>query len=76
MPLPHLNTCLIAVGVRQTNTVGSAGIIQLYQGRNLVDSMHLPDIASAVKFGRLGQEENILVIITRGKLITLPFNNF
>ncbi|GLV44515.1 Bardet-Biedl syndrome 1 [Carabus blaptoides fortunei] len=64
VPLPHLNTCLVAVGL------GGGAPLQLYQGRQLVDTIHLPESASAVIFGQLGQEENVLVIVTQaGSLV-------
>lgn len=59
MELPHLSTCLIAVALRE-------GPLQLYQGKKLVDVIPTGDTISAVRFGHLGQEENVLVIITRG----------
>lgn len=65
VPLPHLNTCLVAVGF-----AGGAPL-QLYQGRQLVDTIHLPESASAVKFGQLGQEEHVLVIVTQGTYILM-----
>ncbi|KAK9881636.1 hypothetical protein WA026_017158 [Henosepilachna vigintioctopunctata] len=60
--LKHLNAYLIAVGLK-------GGLIQLYQGRRLVDFISVPDTASCITFGQMGQEEHVMVIITFGGAI-------
>ncbi|XP_066144542.1 Bardet-Biedl syndrome 1 protein homolog [Euwallacea fornicatus] len=59
VPLDHLSTCLIAVGLR-------SGSIQLYQGRHPIDFTSVADAPSVIVFGQLGQEENVMVVITIG----------
>lgn len=60
--LPHLSTTLVGVGLRE-------GPFQLYQGKRLVDFIPTGDTVSAARFGHLGQEENVLVIVTQSKII-------
>lgn len=57
IPLKHLSTHLIAVGLK-------GGSLQLFQGRQTVDYVSVPDAACAACFGQLGQEEHVLVVIT------------
>lgn len=57
--LKHLNTNLIAVGLK-------GGAIHLYQGRHAVDFINAPDTPSTIIFGQMGQEEHVMVIITLG----------
>lgn len=59
VPLNHLSICLVAVGLK-------SGLIQLYQGRHVVDFTSVADTPSAIEFGQLGQEENVMLIITIG----------
>lgn len=40
------------------------GSVQLYQGRQAVDYVAVPDTACALAFGQLGQEEHVLIVIT------------
>lgn len=48
---------MVAVGLK-------GGSLQLFQGRQTVDYVSVPDTACAVCFGQLGQEEHVLIIIT------------
>ncbi|XP_044260139.1 Bardet-Biedl syndrome 1 protein homolog [Tribolium madens] len=57
VPLKHLSTHLIAVGLK-------GGSVHLYHGRQPVDYTNSPDSPSALVFGQLGQEEHVMVIIT------------
>ncbi|KAF5272140.1 hypothetical protein FQA39_LY01222 [Lamprigera yunnana] len=59
VPLLHLSVSLIAVGMH-------GGVIHLYHTRHPVDYISTPDTPSAITFGRLGQEEHVMVIITTG----------
>ncbi|XP_060528580.1 Bardet-Biedl syndrome 1 protein homolog [Cylas formicarius] len=53
----HLNTQLLAVGVK-------SGPIHVYSSRHVVDYVSVPDTPSVLAFGHLGQEENVMTIIT------------
>ncbi|XP_068898520.1 Bardet-Biedl syndrome 1 protein [Tenebrio molitor] len=57
VPLKHLSTHLIAVGLK-------GGSVHLYHGRQVVDYTNSPDTPSALVFGQMGQEEHVMVIIT------------
>ncbi|RZC38478.1 BBS1 and/or ACBP domain containing protein [Asbolus verrucosus] len=57
VPLKHLSTYLIAVGLK-------GGSVHLYHGRQAVDYTNSPDTPSALVFGQLGQEEHVMIIIT------------
>ncbi|CAG9759499.1 unnamed protein product [Ceutorhynchus assimilis] len=59
VPLDHISTCLVAVGHK-------SGSIQLYQGRQPIDFTSVADTPSVIAFGQLGQEENVMVVITVG----------
>lgn len=59
VPLKHLSTYLIAVGLK-------GGFVHLYHGRQPVDYISAPDTPSTIVFGQLGQEEHVLIIITIG----------
>ena len=41
------------------------GLVQLYSQRNLVDQFNVNDSVMGMYFGRLGLEENVLVLILR-----------
>ncbi|XP_050310813.1 Bardet-Biedl syndrome 1 protein homolog [Anthonomus grandis grandis] len=60
--LQHLSAHFVAVGLLN-------GSIQLYHGRNVVDNISVSDAASVIAFGQLGQEENVMVVITMGGAI-------
>lgn len=55
--LAHLGITLVCVALR-------GGLVQLYSQKNLVDQFTAPDTISAMTFGRLGQEEHVLVLVT------------
>ncbi|GLH14205.1 Bardet-Biedl syndrome 1 protein [Gryllus bimaculatus] len=59
VPLHHLSLTLLAVAM-------TGGTVQLYEGRQLVDVVTVPDTVSALRFGHFGQEENTLILITVG----------
>ncbi|KAL1490258.1 hypothetical protein ABEB36_012984 [Hypothenemus hampei] len=61
--LEHLSTSLVAIGLKN-------GSIQFYQGRQAVDYLSIADSPSVIVFGQLGQEENVLVVITAGGSIS------
>lgn len=61
IPLKHLSTSLVAVGMKD-------GAVQIYKGRHLVDHFSAADTPSVIIFGRMGQEEHVLVIITISNL--------
>ncbi|XP_046994984.1 Bardet-Biedl syndrome 1 protein homolog [Schistocerca americana] len=54
--LPQQGLCLVAVAL-------SGGLVKLYSGQQLVDTIATPDTVAALRFGRFGQEENSLVLI-------------
>lgn len=60
IPLPHQSVTLIAVSL-------TGGLLQLYNGRQLVDIIKAPQSVSGLAFGRFGQEENALIMFTVGK---------
>lgn len=43
------------------------GLIQLYSQKNLVDQFDVTDSVMAMYFGKLGLEEQVLVLILRSK---------
>ncbi|XP_013182045.1 PREDICTED: Bardet-Biedl syndrome 1 protein [Papilio xuthus] len=57
VPIMHLGTTLIAVAL-------ASGHLHLYDGKSRRDTMFIKDVVSVMKFGQLGQEENVFVIIT------------
>ncbi|KAF7283601.1 hypothetical protein GWI33_023358, partial [Rhynchophorus ferrugineus] len=63
VPLDHVNMHLVAVGLKH-------GLIHLYHARHLVDFTTAPDTPSTIAFGQVGQEENVMVIITAGGTIS------
>ncbi|XP_065155693.1 Bardet-Biedl syndrome 1 protein homolog isoform X2 [Atheta coriaria] len=64
IPLKHLSTSLVAVGMKD-------GAVQIYKGRHLVDHFSAADTPSVIIFGRMGQEEHVLVIITISGILNL-----
>ena len=44
----------------------SSGEVRTYQDRQLVDSFQLDHPANALRFGRFGREENVLLIVDQG----------
>ncbi|KPJ07961.1 Bardet-Biedl syndrome 1 protein [Papilio machaon] len=57
VPIMHLGTTLIAVAL-------ASGHLHLYDGKSRRDTMFIKDVVSVMKFGQLGKEENVFVIIT------------
>ncbi|CAH2074626.1 unnamed protein product, partial [Iphiclides podalirius] len=57
VPIMHLGITLTAVAL-------ASGHLHLYDGNSLRDTMFVKEVVSAVKFGQLGQEENVFIIIT------------
>lgn len=57
IPLPHQSATIIAVSL-------TGGLLQLYNGRQMVDVIKAPQTVSGVVFGRFGQEENALIMFT------------
>ncbi|KAE8740184.1 hypothetical protein FOCC_FOCC014304 [Frankliniella occidentalis] len=57
IPLPHQSTTLVAVSL-------NGGLLQLYNGRQLVDVIKAPQSVSGLVFGKFGQEENALIMFT------------
>ncbi|XP_055537016.1 Bardet-Biedl syndrome 1 protein homolog [Wyeomyia smithii] len=61
--LPHLGINLVCVALR-------GGLVQFYCQKKLIDQFYAPETVSAVTFGRLGQEEHVLILVTSdGSLI-------
>lgn len=59
--LSHVNMQLTCIALR-------GGLVQIYSNKVIVDqfSVH-SETVSAMAFGRLGQEDHVLVLITEGK---------
>ncbi|XP_050684774.1 Bardet-Biedl syndrome 1 protein homolog isoform X2 [Leptidea sinapis] len=57
VPVLHLGVTLTAVAL-------SSGHVYLYDGKIKRDTVFVRDVASVIKFGRLGQEEHAFIIIT------------
>ncbi|XP_058121914.1 Bardet-Biedl syndrome 1 protein homolog [Anopheles ziemanni] len=55
--LPHLGINLVCVGLK-------GGLVQFYSQKKLVDQFYAPESVSALTFGRLGQEEHVLILVT------------
>ncbi|KAJ8910703.1 hypothetical protein NQ315_002030 [Exocentrus adspersus] len=64
VPVSRLSINLIAVGQR-------GGTVELYYGRHIVDYVTVPESPSTITFGQLGQEENVMVVVT---LVENKFN--
>ncbi|XP_028143279.1 Bardet-Biedl syndrome 1 protein isoform X2 [Diabrotica virgifera virgifera] len=70
LKLPQIITCLCLVQIEhiRVNLFGvglDSGLIQLYQGRKLIDQTNVSDAPSVILFGPLGQEEHALSIVTK-----------
>ncbi|KAJ2952524.1 hypothetical protein O0L34_g6841 [Tuta absoluta] len=52
------------LGVTLTGVALASGHVHLYDGKARRDSLFVRDVASILKFGQLGQEEHVFVIIT------------
>ncbi|XP_049866750.1 Bardet-Biedl syndrome 1 protein homolog [Pectinophora gossypiella] len=57
LPIMHLGVTLIGVAL-------ASGHVHLYDGKAKRDSLFIRDVASVMKFGQLGQEEHVFIIIT------------
>lgn len=59
--LSHLNMQLICVALR-------GGLVQIYSNKIIVDQFRVhAETISAIAFGKLGQEDHVLVLITESK---------
>ncbi|PNF34883.1 hypothetical protein B7P43_G03122 [Cryptotermes secundus] len=57
VPLHHLGVTLVAVAI-------TGGTVNFYSGCQLMDTITAPDTVSALLFGRFGQEDHSLVLVT------------
>ncbi|KAG5673312.1 hypothetical protein PVAND_003372 [Polypedilum vanderplanki] len=57
VPLPHLGVSMICVALKN-------GLVQLYSQKNLIDQFQVGDTVLAMYFGKLGLEEQVLVLVT------------
>jgi Bardet-Biedl syndrome 1 protein len=57
--LSHLSLTIIGVGLQN-------GLVQLYSQKKLVDQFSTESTVSAMTFGRLGQEDHVLLLATIG----------
>ncbi|KAJ8722939.1 hypothetical protein PYW07_004119 [Mythimna separata] len=53
-------------GVTLTGVALASGHVHLYDGKARRDTVFVRDVVSVMKFGQLGQEEHVLIIITGG----------
>lgn len=60
--LSHVGQTLVCVALR-------GGLVQIYSNKVIVDQFTVSETVSAMAFGRLGQEDHVLVLITIGKQI-------
>ncbi|CAB3234677.1 unnamed protein product [Arctia plantaginis] len=59
VPVLHLGVTLTAVAL-------ATGHVHLYDGKARRDTIFVRDLVSVMKFGQLGQEEHVLIIVTGG----------
>ncbi|XP_052751876.1 Bardet-Biedl syndrome 1 protein isoform X3 [Galleria mellonella] len=59
VPVVHLGVTLTAVAL-------ASGHVHLYDGKARRDTLFVRDVVSVMKFGQLGQEEHVLIIVTGG----------
>ncbi|XP_017775574.1 PREDICTED: Bardet-Biedl syndrome 1 protein [Nicrophorus vespilloides] len=64
VPLKHLSMTLIGVGMK-------GGSIHLYRTRHFVDYVSIPDTPSSLLFGKMGQEDHVLVTITTSGILDI-----
>ncbi|KAI8435331.1 hypothetical protein MSG28_003656 [Choristoneura fumiferana] len=57
VPVSHLGLTLAAVAL-------ASGHVHLYDGKARRDTIFVRDVASVMKFGQLGQEEHVFIIVT------------
>lgn len=60
--LLHLSMTLVCVGLAN-------GKVQLYLQKNMVDEFEVESAISSMIFGRLGQEEHVLILVTEGNIV-------
>lgn len=58
--LAHVGQTLICVALR-------GGLIQIYLNKVIVDHFNVVETVTAMTFGRLGQEDHVLVLVTAGE---------
>lgn len=58
--LAHVGQTLICVALR-------GGLVQIYLNKVVVDHFNVAETVAAMTFGRLGQEDHVLVLVTTGK---------
>jgi len=61
VPLHHLGLTLVAVAL-------TGGSVCFYSGCQMMDTITAPDTVSALLFGRFGQEDHSLVLVTISKI--------
>lgn len=59
VPILHLGVTLTAVAL-------ASGHVHLYDGKARRDTIFVRDVVSVMKFGQLGQEEHVLIIVSGG----------
>ncbi|KAM3961835.1 Bardet-Biedl syndrome 1 [Aphomia sociella] len=59
IPVVHLGMTLTGVAL-------ASGHVHLYDGKARRDTLFVRDVVSVMKFGQLGQEEHVLIIVTGG----------
>lgn len=59
LPVPQTGLSLLAVSVPR------AGVV-IYDGRNYVDTINMMEPVSAMKYGRMGQEDRAMAMVTIG----------
>ncbi|XP_021208923.2 Bardet-Biedl syndrome 1 protein isoform X1 [Bombyx mori] len=57
VPVLHLGVTLVGVAL-------TSGHVHFYEGKARLDTLFVRDVASVMRFGRLGQEEHVLIVVT------------
>ncbi|CAH1646294.1 unnamed protein product [Spodoptera littoralis] len=57
---------VLHLGVTLTGVALASGHVHLYDGKSRRDTVFVRDVVSVMKFGQLGQEEHVLIIVTGG----------
>ncbi|PZC81573.1 hypothetical protein B5X24_HaOG212497 [Helicoverpa armigera] len=60
---------VLHLGVTLTGVALASGHVHLYDGKARRDTVFVRDVVSVMKFGQLGQEEHVLIIITGSKYL-------
>ncbi|XP_048479571.1 Bardet-Biedl syndrome 1 protein homolog [Plutella xylostella] len=63
-PVSMTSLGVMHLGAVLTGVALASGHLQLYHGKARQDTVFIRDVASVVKFGQLGQEEHVLMIVT------------